>query len=100
MAFHRLVRLDQLYDGFRATFRIDREDILLLQQNGRVFLIENRCPHQGFPLDRGSLRGERILCPRHGFAFHLESGDCFQAPSCRLKTYLPAYDGNYLGVEI
>ncbi|MCC1496413.1 Rieske 2Fe-2S domain-containing protein [Alcanivorax sp. 1008] len=100
MAFHRLVRLDQLYDGFRQSFRIEREDVLLLQRDGRVFLIEGRCPHQGFSLAQGSLHGERIICPRHGFAFHIEHGDCFQAPSCRLKTWLPAYDGNYLGVEI
>ncbi|MFN3713040.1 MAG: Rieske (2Fe-2S) protein [Alcanivoracaceae bacterium] len=100
MAFHRLVRLDQLYDGFRASFRIGREDILLLQQSGRVFLIENRCPHQGFPMEQGTIKGERIVCPRHGFAFHLERGDCFQAPSCRLKTWAAAYDGPYLGIDL
>ncbi|PKM22008.1 MAG: hypothetical protein CVV10_06500 [Gammaproteobacteria bacterium HGW-Gammaproteobacteria-14] len=99
MAFHGLIRLDQLYDGYRGVFRIGREEILLLQQEGRVYLLDNRCPHQGFPLDRGTLRGERLICPRHGFAFHIERGDCFQASSCSLRIWSVAYQGSVIGVE-
>mgnify|MGYP005753404573 CR=1 FL=1 len=99
MAFHRLVRLDQLHDGFRALYRIGREEILLIQHQGQVYLLDNRCPHQGFPLDRGTVNGERLVCPRHGFAFHLERGDCLQA-RCQLRRWPLAWDGPYLGVEM
>lgn len=100
MAFHALIRLDQLYDGYRNVFRVGREEILLLQQDGRVYLMDNRCPHQGFPLDRGTVRGERLVCPRHGFAFHMERGDCLQATSCSLRVWSAIYDGNLIGVEL
>jgi nitrite reductase/ring-hydroxylating ferredoxin subunit len=29
--------------------------ILLVYDNERVFALDNRCPHMGFPLDRGSI---------------------------------------------
>lgn len=104
MAFYRLARLDQLYDGVRLPITIHSEPsgaeaLLLLQQNGQLFIVENRCPHQDFPLHQATVRGQRLICPRHGFAFHLQTGECWQAPSCRLKTWPVSYDGQWVGIE-
>lgn len=100
MAFHRLVQQHELYDGFRQVIRVDRLELLVLQHAGVVHVLDNRCPHQGFPLDRGTVRGERILCSRHGFAFRLTDGDCIQSRSCRLPVYMPTYEGMWLGIEV
>ena len=100
MAFHRLAALHELYDGFRRVVRIGRDELLLLQVEGELYLVDNRCPYQGFPMDRGSLNGQRLTCPRHGFSFHLRHGDCFQASSCRLPVFRVAYDGQWVGVEL
>src|SRR5271165_6642464 len=32
--------------------------ILVVWDRGRVFALDNRCPHLGFPLDRGSVEDE------------------------------------------
>ncbi len=29
---------------------------------GEVFAVDNRCPHMGFPLDRGSVRDGILTC--------------------------------------
>ena len=29
--------------------------ILMVHNRGRIFALDNRCPHMGFPLDRGSV---------------------------------------------
>ena len=29
--------------------------ILMVHNGGRIFALDNRCPHMGFPLDRGSV---------------------------------------------
>lgn len=100
MTFHRLVQTHQLHDGFRLVISLGREQLLVLQHAGQVHILDNRCPHQGFPLAQGRVQGSRLLCPRHGFAFHLETGECFQAGSCRVTTYVPQYDGPWLGVEL
>lgn len=100
MPFHRLAQLHELHDGFRRVVRIDCTELLLLQHDGKLHLLDNRCPHQGFPLDRGTLNGARLSCPRHGFAFHLQTGECLQARSCTLPVYTLAYDGNWVGVDL
>lgn len=99
MTFHRLVQTRHLHDGFRVVVPVNRMQLLVLQHAGRVYILDNACPHQGFPLAKGALQGDRLVCPRHGFAFHLRDGDCFQA-NCRLRTFRPRYDGNWLGVEL
>ena len=100
MAFQRLIQTHHLYDGFRQVMRVGRHELLILQHDGDVHVLDNRCPHQGFPMDRGSIQGQRLVCPRHGFAFHLRNGDCLQANSCRLEVFRVEYQGSWLGVEL
>jgi nitrite reductase/ring-hydroxylating ferredoxin subunit len=51
------------------------EDALL--DLGRVFALDNRCPHMGFPLDRGSGDDGILTCHWHHARFDLESGCAF-----------------------
>src|SRR2546422_10850419 len=40
----------------------------------RVFALDNRCPHMGFPLDRGSVEDGTLTCHWHHARFDLASG--------------------------
>ena len=39
--------------------------ILVIYDGGRVFALDNRCPHMGFPLDRGSVEDGILTCHWH-----------------------------------
>ena len=51
--------------------------ILVLYQEGRVQALDNRCPHLGFPLHRGSVENGILTCHWHHARFDLESGGTF-----------------------
>ena len=51
--------------------------ILVVYDRGRVFALDNRCPHMGFPLDRGSVDDGILTCHWHHARFDLESGCAF-----------------------
>src|SRR3954447_21546852 len=51
--------------------------ILIIYDRGRVFALDNRCPHMGFPLDRGSIEDGILTCHWHHARFHLASGCTF-----------------------
>ena len=51
--------------------------ILVIYDRGRVFALDNRCPHMGFPLERGSLEYGILTCHWHHARFDLESGCTF-----------------------
>lgn len=42
--------------------------------DGRVYALEDRCPHAGGPLSRGTLMGGSVTCSWHCASFDLESG--------------------------
>ncbi len=50
MPFIALEKLHLLYDGYRQAIRLGGKPFLLLQEEGRVSLIRNACPHAGAPL--------------------------------------------------
>lgn len=51
--------------------------LLVLYDNGRVRAVDNRCPHLGFPLHRGSVEDGILTCHWHHARFDLESGGTF-----------------------
>jgi nitrite reductase/ring-hydroxylating ferredoxin subunit len=69
-----------------------RHPILVVYDNGRVFALDNRCPHMGFPLDRGSVEDGILTCHWHHARFDLESGCTFDpwaddVPTCPVEIH-------------
>jgi nitrite reductase/ring-hydroxylating ferredoxin subunit len=102
MAFYRLEKLINLYDGYKRVFRIDGLSLLLIQENGQRYLIRDLCPHKAFPLHTGTMSGGRLRCAYHAMEFDLSRGGrCIQHPNQPGVTmYTLVYDGNEVGVEL
>jgi nitrite reductase/ring-hydroxylating ferredoxin subunit len=39
--------------------------VLLVHEDGHVFALDNRCPHMGFPLERGTVEDGILTCHWH-----------------------------------
>ena len=48
-----------------------------VDEGGQVFALDNRGPHMGFPLERGSVGDGILTCHRHHARFELASGCTF-----------------------
>src|SRR5262245_3118300 len=64
--------------------------ILVIYDRGRLFALDNRCPHMGFPLDRGSVEDGILTCHWHHARFDLASGCTFDlwaddVPTCPVE---------------
>lgn len=51
--------------------------LLVVHDQGRVWALDNRCPHLGFALHRGSIQDGILTCPWHHARFDLASGGTF-----------------------
>ena len=69
--------LDELKAKGRLVVHGDHRPILVVHDRGRVFALDNRCPHMGFPLERGSVEDGILTCHWHHARFDLESGCTF-----------------------
>lgn len=54
--------------------------------DGRIFAIENHCPHKGGPLTQGIVHGAAVTCPLHNWVFSLETGKALGADEGEVKT--------------
>ena len=55
----------------------DDRSVALFWQEGRVYAVDNRCPHMGFPLSRGTVRDGILTCHWHHAKFDLAGGCTF-----------------------
>lgn len=73
----RATTLDELKPGAARVLRVGREQIALFRLwDGRIFAVDNRCPHEGYPLVQGAVSGQTLTCVWHNFKFDLEDGAC------------------------
>jgi nitrite reductase/ring-hydroxylating ferredoxin subunit len=68
-----------------ATFvAVDGREIGIWNDRGRLFAMDNICPHQGAQLHEGWVRDGCVTCPWHAWSYRLatgrmELGDSFDA---------------------
>jgi nitrite reductase/ring-hydroxylating ferredoxin subunit len=52
-------------------------NIVVFYHEGEVHALDNRCPHMGFPLSRGSTKDGILTCDWHHARFDIRTGGCF-----------------------
>lgn len=57
--------------------RAGGRSVLILMNDGVPYALDNRCPHMGFPLHRGTLRDGILTCHWHHAKFDVASGCTF-----------------------
>jgi nitrite reductase/ring-hydroxylating ferredoxin subunit len=56
---------------------VERHTLCLFADGDEVYAVDNRCPHMGFPLHRGSLCDGILTCHWHHARFDLSTGGTF-----------------------
>jgi len=103
MTFHRLATRAELFDGYKQPFTVNGIAVLLVQTEGKIYAVENKCGHFGIALDTGRLVGARIQCSQHGAEFDLSSGQVTNhvvAQCDPLRTFVVAARGEDVGIEL
>src|SRR5579883_2161882 len=88
------VRLASLEDVRRKGVVVvsgGRHGIALFYYEDTVYAVDNRCPHMGFPLSRGSCRDGILTCHWHHARFDLRSGGTFDPFADDVRVYPPRY---------
>ena len=85
--FFPILQEKELQEGKMKRVSVDGTPILLIKQPGKIFAIDNRCPHKACGFSNGTLDGLVIVCPCHDWRFNLETGEYEDDPLLKLKIY-------------
>ena len=76
-----------------AQGRIERRSLLgrhvaiFRRSDGSLAASEANCRHQNADLSAGTCEGDIVTCPRHGWRYNLDTGECLTEPWARLRTF-------------
>ncbi|CAN5715405.1 hypothetical protein BH23CHL2_BH23CHL2_21700 [soil metagenome] len=77
-----------------------RHGIAVFVSDGDPYAVDNRCPHMGFPLDRGTVRDGILTCHWHHARFDLESGGTFDPFANDVQVYETKIEDGVVYVNI
>ena len=52
------------------------ERVVCVRQDGGASVLDDRCPHEGYPLSEGEVRDGVLTCKWHNWKFDLATGEC------------------------
>jgi nitrite reductase/ring-hydroxylating ferredoxin subunit len=68
-----------LAPGESIVVRIDDTPVLVGRlADGALYAVDNRCPHEGYPLAKGTVDGCVLTCRWHNFRFDVRTGHALQ----------------------
>jgi nitrite reductase/ring-hydroxylating ferredoxin subunit len=71
--------LDKLPVGGAKLYQQGRDQVAVFRPSeGDLYAVDNRCPHEGYPLVQGDLKGCTLTCCWHNYKFDLRDGACLK----------------------
>jgi nitrite reductase/ring-hydroxylating ferredoxin subunit len=84
----------------RLVVALDGNTVCLIADNGELHAVDNRCPHMGFPLHRGSVEDGIITCHWHHARFDLCSGGTLDQWADDLRCFPVEVEGEDVFVDL
>lgn len=72
--YREITRSDEIRPGGMKAFEVSGTEIVICNDQGRLYAIERRCGHMNAPLDMGTLNGYIVTCPLHSVQFDATTG--------------------------
>jgi 3-phenylpropionate/trans-cinnamate dioxygenase ferredoxin subunit len=100
-AFERVASVEDVPEGEVRVVICGARSLAVSNIGGSLYAIDNVCTHDGGPLGEGRLRGDRVICPRHGAAFDARTGKVLTLPAVRsVRAYPVILDGDDVLVDV
>jgi nitrite reductase/ring-hydroxylating ferredoxin subunit len=74
--------------------------VAVFTHEGRFYAVDNRCPHMGFPLSRGTVRDGLLTCHWHHARFDLEGGGTLDPFADNVRSFPIVVDGDSVFVVL
>src|SRR3954462_13879635 len=98
--FIRAARLSDVKTAGCLTAQVSGHTLALFAYGDKVYAVDNRCPHMGFPLSRGTVRDGLLTCHWHHARFDLCSGGTLDPFADNVRSYPVRIEGGQVYVDV
>jgi nitrite reductase (NADH) small subunit len=100
MGFVRAAKTSEIVSGKIHELQIDGKTIAVANVAGKFHAINNTCLHRGGPLGQGSLQGNVVTCPWHGWSFDVTTGKLSHNQAAGVACYPVEVRGEEIFVDV
>src|SRR3954470_17666225 len=97
MAFTRVAALSELTAGKGKQVTVGAKKVAVFYLDGKVYAVDDTCPHRGASLSEGQCHMGQVMCPWHATRFDLTTGAALCPPA---KAGVTAYTVQVMGDEV
>src|SRR5688500_6847390 len=87
MAWTSLCEMGELQEGQGKYVDVAGFQLAVFLNEGKVFAIDNECPHAGGNMAGGMVVDGCAVCPWHYWAFRLHNGEMRDSPGVKIGSY-------------
>lgn len=98
--FQTVATIGEIPEGEGRPFAIDGRVVAVFNKHGEYYALDDMCPHAGAALSGGSIAEETVVCPWHGWRFHLCDGSWADYRKIRIGVYPVRIVGDEIQVEV
>jgi nitrite reductase (NADH) small subunit len=77
----------EIPEGERKIIQVGERSIGVFHHKGKWYALRNSCLHRGGPVCTGTLVGDVLTCPWHGYQYDVTDGHLLVDPSAKLEAY-------------
>jgi nitrite reductase/ring-hydroxylating ferredoxin subunit/alkylhydroperoxidase/carboxymuconolactone decarboxylase family protein YurZ len=94
--WHDVAAVDDLPVGDIAYFSCEGRHLYVYRSEDDIRVYDSRCPHQVTDIPHLALEGKKLTCPKHHWAFDVESGECVEVGNRPLRRFEHKVEGGRL----
>ena len=87
-------------DGERRILQVGDISVGVFHHEGQWYAMQNSCLHRGGPVCTGTLEGNTLTCPWHGYQYDVTNGQLLLDRHAKLPTYRVELRGDQVYVHI
>jgi len=91
---------DELTPGASKIVVVGERKVAVFNIEGNLYAIDDRCPHRGASLGKGTRDGFVVTCPLHKWEFDLRTGQCVGRPGNELRRFEVFVGGDSLLLDV
>jgi len=98
--FVRVAAVSEVPPGRSLAVRVERENVVLYNVDGRIYASRDFCPHAGYELSKSAFRGKYVRCSLHAWEFDVTNGEYTGNPAIHMKCFPVQVRGDEIWISL
>jgi nitrite reductase (NADH) small subunit len=100
MPFVQVAKITEIPAGTIREFQLAGKTFAIANVGGKYYAINNTCLHRAGPLGQGSLQGNIVTCPWHGWEYDVITGKLVHNANMGVASYPTEVRGEEVFVDV